>query len=419
MALGSIGSGVWTQRCVDRFAVSVFDSEDGRYLIVGKNGKYTAIDTNSLQEVAPDKVSPWLTKQEEIEKRKMQIQDKWFESNLYKPNTEIVNLNTKKKLALIKCINYVDDIEVEHYTFSIWNYELDQIMYTIDNDGQDFNDIDRPNYGGVSVSSFSDNGDFLILSFINGGGMLVDNNQHSHKLINCGNEYCDHYSNEYIFGGNDKIIHFSRFESSVKIIDPHSLNIVDSIPTETHDEIANVILDREGNTCFVRFVEDGLYKFQKEQISKHEKFMDDNLVSFNLYTNNDTIIDGRYQLECRDNGIIFKDIKSENPGWFYSEGYNPSICGFIQNNRYVVISNNRRFYDSYVIISLLTCVEMWRWEGFGDLCYEPNKECIVIKELNNTLVIDFPSFGNLIKMCKEKTKGLSLSPEARQRYYLE
>ena len=267
---------------------------------------------------------------------------------------------------------------------------------------------------GVSETSFSHDGRFLAISFINGGGMLININDLSQKQLYCEGEYCEHYSNKYKFSGNDLLVHFSRFEAALKIINPQTLAIVDSILPVIEAEITGAPLNSEGNKCLV-FLENELYMYYKKNKKTILNVSMNDFKSCNTVCKGDTIINQRYILECKNDGIHFKDIKGEYSDWVYSNRWGCSICDFIHNNRSVVISIDQRFSNDYAVLDLVSGVEMYRRDDARDVYYSKKYNRFLFKEHNeNAFVYDFLSFEELIKKCKEMTKDMSLSLFAKK-----
>lgn len=418
MAVDSLESGNWSYRRVAPIVESVHWSDDEKCVIVGNNEIFTAIDAFTLQNVSDSTfVKNWREKNEKDNELEKQLNEKWEHSNVFKRNVEIMNYNHNKGVVLFKDIEFLGDNE--YYTLFVWDYLNDVMLLSVDNDGQFFDDIDRPHHGGVTVTSFSNDGSLLAISYTNGGGLLIDLDKKTQTPLFCGDDYCDHYSNTYLFGHNNLLVHFSRFTTAIKIIDPHNSVIVDSISTADLDEVHNALLNADGNKCFVRFVEDGLYMYCKNEKNIHADISTVNLTSLNNISNNDTIINGRYSIECNDDGIHFKDLNGELNDWTFSNGWECGICGLIMDGKYIIIGAKMRFECCYSLIDLLSGVEMHRWYMNDDLYFSTNNNCFVIKSYNDMITTyDFPVFDDLIQRCKEMTKGMELTLLEKKKYYL-
>ena len=299
------------------------------------------------------------------------------------------------------------------------DYLNDVVLLSIDNDGQYFNDIDMPHHGGITTTSFSNDGNLLAISYTNGGGLIIDLDRNTQTPLFCGDEDCDHYSNTYFFGHNNFLVHFSKFTTAIKVINPYNSAIVDSISTVDFDEVQNTLLNADGNKCFVHFVEDGVYMYCKNRNNNHADISIANLLSLNNISNNDTIINGRYSIKCYENSIHFKDLNGELNDWTFSNGWECGVCGLIMDGRYIMIGANMRFECCYSLIDLLSGVEMHRWYMNDDLYYSTNDNCFVIKGYNDMITTyDFPVFDDLIQRCKEMTKGMKLTLLEKRKYNL-
>lgn len=415
IAIDTLQTGHWNYRYIDTNVDYAYISDDEKHLIESKNGKIQILDTYTLQHISDSTIVKNLALHEKYEMDK--ITKRWEISNVHMPNTEIIDYNHAKNIALIKrIVETKDENAEEDYTLMIWDCNSDNILLSINNDGLSFNDILMP---GVWTTSFSHDGRLLAISFTDGGGLLININDLSQKKLFCGGEYCDHYSNTYTFSGNNLLVHFSRFEATLKIINPQTLAVVDSILPAIEAEITGASLNSEGNKCLV-FLESELYMYYK----KNEKTMlnvpMNDFKSCNTVCKGDTVIDQRYILECKNDGIYFKDIKGEYSDWVYSNRWGCSICDLIHNNRYVVISIDQRFSNDYAVLDLVSGIEMYRRSGTWDVYYSEKYNRFLFREINeNTFIYDFLSFEELIKKCKEMTKGMSLSLFAKKKFYLD
>lgn len=345
----------------------------------------------------------------------------WRKSVGLSLKTEIIKYCMTKNIALIKkLISHTDEYD-NPYVLSIYDCNSKKEILTIDNEGRAFDET----MDYVCNSSFSADGNRLLLSYSFGGGVIINTDDNSKQLINCGNGYCNHYSNWYRYTNSGQILHSSRFENSLKIMDGKSLLVIDSIIPPNGEEIWSAHLNDSGDKCWIRSGND-LYLFYKCQNTRQQRVSLNDCIKFDRSIfKEDTIVDGRYYIRIVGKKLIFEDKKGIYKDWQHEGDYGCNVFGII-NGKYLIVNNEQRFFSDYSIIEMRSGVEICRFQNAGDLYYDLKMERFLINgyvygdtyTTDIPYVYDFPSYEKVVTKCREITRGMFLSESSKRFYYL-
>ena len=346
----------------------------------------------------------------------------WYKSFGLPRDIEIIAYNKIRNIALIeKPIHYEEELSSQYFLV-VYDCNNNKEVLSIDNNGQGF-DISDVTY--VCHSSFSEEGKKLLLSYSYGGGTIINLDDLSFRDINCGNEYCDHYSNWYDYAKNGRILHSSRFENSLKILDGISLSVIDSISAPNGEEIWDAYMNNE-NRCLMHSGNDNylFYKFNKslegycslEECIKYKHSI----------FNEDTLLNNRFYLSVKDERLRFNDLLGTYKDWQHDGDFGCQVLGII-DGKYLVVDNMQRFFGDYSVIELFSGVEMCHFQNVGQLHYNSTTRQFLLDgyfdddmyRTDTPLVYSFPSYDDIILKCSQMVDGMQLTDSTRRLFFLE
>ena len=355
--------------------------------------------------------------------------EKWKKKVGIPADAEILAYNPQRHLALYQ--NYAldtlnEDAEVidDHFL----------VLYNCKSRKKGINDNDKKinlrEETIITDASFSPDGKYLALAYMNGTGTVIDLDSYSSRLFDCGNSSsCAHYSNCLDFGHNEQLLHSSMYDY-IKIYDRESLELVDSIflHSSLFSDCIQASLNNDGDICLISNTEDCFVYYKSNFIEIQHSNDDFERLSTTSLIYEDTILDQRYHILKNEDGTIScKDLYGESGGWKKAEkALSLNIKGYIQNNKYMIIVKEG-FGDvqhGMEIVDIKSGTTVFRIPShyYVDYVYYNKKnEQLSIGNADNyshDFIIDFPSFENLLIYCRKVTKGMQLSDSARKRFYL-
>lgn len=350
---------------------------------------------------------------------------KWLDSVGLPQNTEIEGICPAKSLLVYKREEKEVDY-VSYYSLVLYDYKRKEAVCSIDNEGSFFSF----EYLDISNVTFSPDGNYLVVSLIRDSGddnLIIPLFDLTTFVIHCGESDCSHYSNWLSYGRDGNLMHSSMFEGKIKIFNEIGTRLLDSI-NGRNDNI-NVFgcayMAFKGDMCLVQN-QDEWYVFYKYNPAKTENETTDNGMkdSFDNYVNfSDTVVDGRYHILCDEGIVKFEDLKGEKSDWSLQIPQMwLDVKGFIQNNRYMVVYKEG-FRGAYAGVFIVE-------SSSGTVVYESNESDLYYSENQFTMInrhpdrfskvteVSFMPFDTLIKVCREATKGMSLTERKKKLFYL-
>lgn len=282
-------------------------------------------------------------------------------------------------------------------------------------------------HNSITDASFSPDGNQLAIALDDGGiGFVMDLNDFSIKPFDCGNESCSHFTNVLQFGHNGQLLHRSRF-SITEIYDGLSLELMDTICYDHYKGIR----DFTGNIYLA-----GADVYYRNKLNKNQSIRGDFdlLANYELGDILDTLINQRYHISCNGDKIHFHDSKKEYKEWTFTENMDEAVVAvvdFLFGGKYMLIVRESLYFWEADVIDVVSGNIVCRLgeEHIGN-CFFYNKESEQLaigfidedgkgqKKRRIESVIYFPSFDHLLSLCREATKGMVLTEQARRKFYL-
>ena len=350
--------------------------------------------------------------------------EEWKKRKGVPDDAVVLNYNPQKHLLL-----YAQEIENEDFDiqkcYTLYDSRSKKIVKVLDDNGKSFS---REAWRDVSCTAFSHDGNKLAIAYLYGKGTIIDLDDFSQKDFDCGNsEDCSHYSNVLTFGRNGQVLHTSMFDS-FKIYDGSSLALVDSLPSFLSDGVTGEI-NSDGDVCIIADTETSIvWYLNKENKSKEIKGNFKKLETTSIVYE-DTVLNNRFRVHVDEDGTLwFNDLNGEYKPWSRNDhGRYLDVKGYFQNNKYMAV-NIVGFRDAQYgtdIIDVVTGVTVYRFPEdiyyVDQVYYNDESEQLVIGNNDAPFLdraISFPSFDNLVILCKKATEGMQLSEEARKVFYM-
>lgn len=282
-------------------------------------------------------------------------------------------------------------------------------------------------HNSITDASFSPDGNQLAIALDDGGiGFVMDLNDFSIKPFDCGNESCSHFTNVLQFGHDGQLLHRSRF-SITEIYDGLSLELMDTICYDHYKGIR----DFTGSIYLA-----GADVYYRNKLNKNQTIRGDFdlIANYELGVILDTLINQRYHISCNGDKIHFHDSKKEYKEWTFTENIDEVVVtveGFLCGGKYMLIVRGSLYFWETDVIDVVSGNIVYRFgdEHYGDrFYYNKESEQLAIgvidenekgqKKRRIVSVINFPSFDHLLSLCREATKGMVLSEQARRKFYL-
>lgn len=345
----------------------------------------------------------------------------------------IMAYNPQRRLVVYKQIKESHDEDglkfrdaEERFYYVVYDCKSREIKKIINNNGHYFCAFDVTD---ATAISFSPDGNMLALAFWDGKGTIIDLDDYSSRLFDCGiSEDCTHYSNWLDFGHGGQLLHTSMFDY-IKIYDSKSLQMVDSIfpHSSLFSDGKNVELNANGDVCLISNTEDCFiyYKHHHEEPKFHKS--EYKLLRNSHMYDGDTILNERFHIHTNEDGSIScEDLRREYERWEKLEkGLYLEIKGFIQNNKYMIVVKEgfRGAQYGMDIVDIATGVTVYKTKGYfvDNVYYNENEEKLLNGEIGSDSqhdIIDFPSFDHLLARCRAITKGYQLSDMARKKFLI-
>ena len=344
--------------------------------------------------------------------------DEWKKAVGLHPEVKITNYNPVRQQVLIENEKETEDSDTQ-YSYSLYDCKKQQIIKTIENyNGTPFSIWEGT---GISSTSFSPDGHKLAFAQLLGTGFVLNLDDGSTSLFDCGNPDCAHYSNWLSYGCNGQLLHSSDF-ANVMLFDCSTLTPIDSLPANHY----SADLNRAGDICLLG--SDVYFRNTPNDTTTPPTCDFRNLGVFdNRGFIIDTIVNQRHHIICSGAKLQYTDILGEYDSWEQSETnefITKSIIGFLHDNRYVLIVREgiRGSLYGIDIIDIASGVQVYHIDDFVDQVYYDTKtEKMAFGHGNDFFpetAIYFPTLEHLIDRCKKITEGMTLSAETRKRLYL-
>ena len=396
---------------MDTLCVMCYYVPDGKFL---KKTNYTNAVLDSCMNACSDIIGyqewPWIAE--------------WKKYKGVPDDATILDYNPVKHLLLYQQEIANEDFD-QQYRYILYDCSNKKIISFLDDNGNPYS-LDA--WKDITSADFSPDGNKLAVSYLDGMGTIFDLNGYSSKTFDCGNgEDCSHYSNIVNFGRNGQLLHTSMFDS-FKIFDGSTLSLVDSIPTWISDGVSGE-MNVDGSVCLIGDSEDAfVWYLNKESVSKEFKGEFKNIKTTSIVYE-DTILNNRFHIKEDEYGTLwFNDLKGEYKPWSRKDKKRYlGVKGYFQNNKYMAVTiegfRGAQYGTDIIDISSGITVYQFPLDFFGDnIYYNSESELLANGDKEGpsmNQIICFPSFEHLIILCKEATKGMELSKNARKRLYLD
>lgn len=349
---------------------------------------------------------------------------KWLGSVGLPQETEIVGICPAKSILVYKREEKVEDY-VSYYSLVLYDYERKETVYSIDNDGGYFS----VEYLDINNVTFSPDGNFMVVSLIRDAddrNLIIPLFDLTTYVIHCGEADCSHYSNWLSYGKDGNLLHSSMFEEQIKIFNDIGTRLLDSIKggNDNFNVFGTACMSSKGDMCLAQNQEEW-YVFYKYNPADADNGANDYAMidGYENYVHiSDTVVDGRYHILCDEGLVRFEDLKGEKADWRLQF---PQIWldvkGFIQNNRYMIVYKEgfRGAHAGFFIVDASSGTIVYEFNE-SDLYNNEHQFAMTNRRSFGSRVtqVRFMPFDTLLKVCREATKGMSLTEEKKKAFYL-
>lgn len=317
----------------------------------------------------------------------------------------------EKKTAIITHDKIQSSYYGESYSISIYDCynkkRIKNLSSLISNDEIDPSDENE----GFSKAVFSKDGSkVILLKDYEQIGYIIDVDNNDAKIIDCGNDDCDHYS-KWFYLNKNYLIHSSRAEGCLKIFDSRTLKLTDSIETPSGGEILNGLISDSGNECWIYTESEHLLCKKLSSLDYNKSFSAKQCRTLNFSYEDSILINNRFIIHNKNGIIVFNDLLGEYPQWSHKDKLNISICNDILDDKYLIVAQNNRFSGSdYLILSITDGTEIYRIYNydvensnvlFDKILYNKDLELLILFDSITGDHKDyyFPKYDELIEKC--------------------
>ncbi|MBR5715950.1 MAG: TIR domain-containing protein [Bacteroidales bacterium] len=339
----------------------------------------------------------------------------------------ILNYSPSKHIVLYASSAGTEEFDTYNY-LTLYDCKSHQIIKVID--GFDVKGLDGEII--IAQTSFSPDGNKLAIALESGKGFVMDLNNFSTKLFDCGEENCAHYSNCLDFGYNGQLLHSSSFSLGTRIYDASTLTLTDSINKSEYAE-----MDYTGKICligsevFYRYTPEDKENMEESGSISPSHSLEDS--SFQLLSpfeyELDTIINQRYHIVCDFEKLSFNDLEREYNNWSFTESnsyISRGVLGFFPDNKYLatIREGERGAQFGIDIIDIASGIIVYHIDPefyVERMYYNVEAEQIAFGDEegpDTDFIINFPSFDHLVTLCRKATQGMVLSDNVRRMYDL-
>ena len=333
----------------------------------------------------------------------------WKKSVSLSEDVIILEYNPVKDIALLV---YSDSISVNkrHYYNILYDCNAKGTITIID---EYFKDLSLYNVNDCEINSasFSPTGENLAITYLGGKGKIIDLKDLSWFDFNHGIREESLWLN---YGYNGNLLKGS-LDRTIDIYDGKDYTIVDSIPTR--NVFSGIVqLNKNGTVCLV-----GPQIYYKHSIP--QRVIEKGNFEMLEVTYADSVVDNRFVIYSDGENMRFSDKKGEFEDWQLSDANKKwgDRFYFFNDNKYVLIERLDTFYNDIINVEtgLIVCQFP---QHLGECYYCMELGCLAFKEFSDesfSAIIHFPSFDNLVSLCKKATENMELTKYSRRKFYLE
>ena len=131
----------------------------------------------------------------------------------------------------------------------------------------------------------------------------------------------------------------------------------------------------------------------------------------------------QFLITTESDGISFKDLNSPSFSWKHTNVLESECVGYTSDYKYLfIVDVGYRGAYGLKILEMNTGKIIYEPKGdswFDDFYYCESEGILLFKQLNGDMILeDFPMYNNLMKMCQERVKGMSLTPQKRYDFFI-
>lgn len=332
---------------------------------------------------------------------------KALDLGLFYGNSSITGNNEDFSLLLIKRFaKYYE--EGEGFSYTLKDIKNNYDRFSLDNGGKYYGMLTD-----ISRCSFSPDDSLMVLSFRNGKSVIYDSETGYPLKENYCME-CDHYSNWVKCINNNTIIHSSRFENGLIVLNSN-FERIDSVPSISGGEIVNGAMTRNGNKIWT--VGEGEFCSFTKSVTNNSNSNIETLSPADLMHKESVSVGDKYFIECLDDKVICTNLKSGKK-WTYSSNLGCSLLSTFDNNRLLIVRNYQRFYDDIVFLDISTGIPVYQIAGFEDVFF--NKKTngwVFTEEYTDKVAANVLPFKDVVAFCKSAVRGRKMTQKGKKLFH--